>query len=55
MASGEVLCLRERVGETALDALGALAFDERVELPGGLLELGVGGLGCGGRGHRHAA
>jgi hypothetical protein len=45
----------ESVAEAALDALLALPFDERLEIPGARLEVGVDRLGRGCGGHRPAA
>ena len=52
VALGERLGARERVRHPRLDAVLALAVDERLEVPCGRVELGVARLGGGCGGHR---
>ena len=54
VALGELLRACQRLGEAALDAVRAVAVDERFEIPGGRLQLGIGRL-RGARSHRPPA
>jgi len=51
---GKCLCALERGGKAALHTVGPVTFDERFEIPGGRLKLGIGRLWGGGC-HRLAA
>ena len=54
VALGEGLGPLQRLGQAALDALFPLPLDQRFQIPGGLLQLGVGGFGGGLGGHARA-